>query len=55
MLSSKQHIPVYIGTANTYTGDYNNYFAPAYVGYSGGNRTTIANWQTATNQELPIR
>jgi len=31
------------------TSDYNDFYAPsAYVGYYNGNRTTLANWQTAT-------
>jgi len=31
------------------TSDYNDFYAPsAYVGYYNGNRTTLADWQTAT-------
>ncbi len=32
--------------------DYNNYYAPSYVGYCGGAYNTIATWQSATSQDM---
>jgi parallel beta-helix repeat protein len=45
---------VYRGSAGyTLTSDYNDLFTTnaALVGYSGGNRATLADWQTATSQD----
>ncbi len=47
--------PTYInGTAALpgWTMDYNNYYAPNYVGYCGGAHNTMAAWQSATSQDL---
>jgi hypothetical protein len=40
--------PVYLNSLNNlnlYDIDYNNMYAPTYVGYAAGNKTTIAEWQ----------
>jgi len=47
--------PIYIsGTAilPSMTMDYNNYYAPSYIGYVGGAQSSLANWRTATSQDL---
>ncbi len=47
MLSSSAY-PIYINSASNisqYNMDYNNMYAPAYVGYVGGDITSIAQWQ----------
>lgn len=31
--------------------DYNNYYSAQHIGYLGSNRTTLANWQSATQQD----
>jgi hypothetical protein len=50
--------PVYLNaTANlqNYDMDYNNMYAPTYVGYAGGNKATIAAWQqTVTTDSYSI-
>ena len=44
--------PIYVATAGTYRGDYNNlYSASTYVGYYGGNRTSLTAWITASSQD----
>jgi hypothetical protein len=46
VMSAPDAYPVYINsTANLYDMDYNNMYAPTYVGYAGENKTTIADWQ----------
>ncbi|HEY0677601.1 MAG TPA: right-handed parallel beta-helix repeat-containing protein, partial [Chitinophagaceae bacterium] len=47
---------IYMGTATTtYTSNNNNFYiipaATHYVGFSGSNQVTLANWQTATSQD----
>jgi hypothetical protein len=48
VLTSPTAHPIYMnGTANLnlYDIDYNNLYAPTYVGYYGGNITSVADWQ----------
>lgn len=33
------------------TIDYNNYYSAQHIGYLGSNRTTLANWKTATSKD----
>lgn len=44
---------LYSGVARTaYTNiDYNNYYSAQHIGYLGSNRTTLANWKTATQKD----
>jgi hypothetical protein len=39
--------PVYMTAyyLNLYNLDYNNMYAPTYIGYAGGNKTTMSDWQ----------
>lgn len=44
--------PIYIASTGVYTGDYNNLYSKStYVGYYSGNRTSLADWQTACGQD----
>ena len=51
--------PIYLGTAfnaTMYDIDYNNMYAPTNVGYSGGARTTITDWQNiVTTDQNSVR
>ena len=44
--------PIYVATAGTYSGDYNNLYSnSSYVGYQGGNQTTLLDWINITGQD----
>ncbi|MDR2409180.1 MAG: hypothetical protein LBE13_13845, partial [Bacteroidales bacterium] len=47
VMESSSAFPLYLNAYNAQTDDidYNNLYAPNYVGYAGGNHTTIENWQ----------
>jgi hypothetical protein len=44
-------IDIPISHLNQYDVDYNNLYAPTYVGYAGGNKTTIADWQQTVTSD----
>jgi hypothetical protein len=55
VLTSSAAYPVYFsdtGNLHLYDIDYNNYYAPTYVGYYGGNITTLSAWQQIIPTDL---
>jgi hypothetical protein len=45
-------IPIYFsatGNLSVYTIDYNNYYAPNYIGFYGENKTSLTDWRTSIN------
>jgi hypothetical protein len=55
IMSSSSAYPIYV-SATTYLSqydmDYNNMYAPNYVGYAGGSKTTIPLWQQTVTTDL---
>jgi hypothetical protein len=48
VMTSSTAYPIYLTSVNNlplYNIDYNNMYAPQYVGYVGGNKTNITDWQ----------
>jgi hypothetical protein len=57
VMQSSDAYPIYLSTVNTqrYNLDYNNMYAPKYVGYAGGNQSSIADWQqTVTTDQHSV-
>ncbi|MDR0604352.1 MAG: T9SS type A sorting domain-containing protein [Bacteroidales bacterium] len=55
MMTATNAYPIYInGTSNLskYDIDYNNMYAPVYVGYAGNNMHSIAEWQQTVTTDL---
>jgi hypothetical protein len=55
VMESSNAYPVYLHTTtylNQYDMDYNNMYAPQYIGYAGSNKTTVADWQQTILSDL---